>query len=75
MDVAESKGTPILDELRRTNRLEKYILALSWEEDGQLVGKFVNFSTLGYYIAKIDSKTDPYMKYKPSHFDGLPKSK
>ena len=48
MDVAESKGTPILDELRRTNRLEKYILALSWEENGQLVGKFVNFSTLGY---------------------------
>ena len=35
MDVAESKGTPILDELRRTNRLEKYILALSWEENGQ----------------------------------------
>lgn len=65
MDVAESKGTPILDKLRRTGRLEKFILAVSWLHDGQLVGKFINHMTMEYFDAKIDSRHDPYMKHEP----------
>lgn len=65
MDVAESKVTPILDRLRRTGKLEKFILAMYWENDGQLMGLFHNHSTGGRYIAKIDSRHDKYMKHDP----------
>lgn len=65
MAVADSEETPILDELRSTGKLEKYILAVSWIQGGQLVGKFMNFRTMEYFDAKIDSRSDKYMKYEP----------
>ena len=65
MDAAESSKTPILDKLRRTGKLEKYILAVSWEEKGQLFGMFIRRKTMEYFEAKIDSRSDPYMKHEP----------
>ena len=64
MDYAESK-TPILDELRRTNLLEKFSLSMSWEKDGQRMGLFIRHSTGDGYVTKIDSKYDSCMKYEP----------
>lgn len=65
MDAVGGSKTPILDKLKRTGKLEKFILAMSWEEKGQLFGMFIRRKTMEYFDAKIDSRSDPYMKHEP----------